>query len=258
MTLHFTSQGEGAVVVFLHGMAASGRYWQPVLDLQPAGRLITIDLIGFGNSPHPTHVTYDYQTHVQAIIDTLAAAGVTEPFTLVGHSMGALIGLRLASLYPERVSRLILCGLPYYPSPEIAKHDITQSKRLWRLAYYGPTSKALCTVWCRWLRPITRLIAPLYLPRLPRPVAEDSLKHTWQAYSESLKYVIEEQAVASDLAKLQAPTTLLYGATDNPGSFLHDSQILAGNKLVTMVTYPGLTHQLPIEKPELVASLLTS
>ena len=257
MILNYRSQGEGPVVVFLHGMAASGRYWQSVLDLQPPGRLVTIDLLGFGDSPHPKDVTYNYQTHIQAIMDTLEAAGVDGAFRLVGHSMGALIGLRLAALYPDRVTRLILCGLPYYQTPEIAKQDITQSKRLWRLAYYGPSSKALCTVWCSWLRPVTQHIAPHYLKRHSREIAIDSLKHTWQAYSQSLKYIIEEQDVKSDLNMLEPPTSLLYGDSDKPGSFLQDSHLLDGNKLVTMKVYPGLSHQLPIESPRLIVDLLS-
>jgi pimeloyl-ACP methyl ester carboxylesterase/DNA-binding CsgD family transcriptional regulator len=38
------------------------------------------------------------------------AAGLTEPFTLLGMSHGAAICVAYAARYPERVSRIILCG----------------------------------------------------------------------------------------------------------------------------------------------------
>jgi len=255
-SLNYASEGDGGVVVFLHGMAASRHYWQPVLDLKPAGRLITIDLLGFGESPKPHDVTYDYETHIAAIMDTLEVAGVHGKFTLVAHSMGALLALRLAATNPDRVTKLVLFGLPYYPDIRTARDDITQSKLLWRLAYYGPTSKVLCTTWCKWLRPVTRFIAPLYLPRLPHRVAQDSLKHSWQSYSQSLRYVIEEQRVADDLDKISVPISLLYGAYDKPGTFLKDSRLLEDRQNIEMTIYPGLTHQLPLEKPQLIVDQL--
>jgi pimeloyl-ACP methyl ester carboxylesterase/DNA-binding CsgD family transcriptional regulator len=44
---------------------------------------------------------------LHAVVD---AAGVNEPFTLLGMSHGAAISVAYAARYPERVSRLILCG----------------------------------------------------------------------------------------------------------------------------------------------------
>jgi hypothetical protein len=47
--------------------------------------------------------------------------------------------------------------------------------------------------------------------KVPRAVAQDSLLYTWKSYSESLKYVIEEQAVEADLNKQVVSTLQVYG-----------------------------------------------
>jgi pimeloyl-ACP methyl ester carboxylesterase/DNA-binding CsgD family transcriptional regulator len=44
---------------------------------------------------------------LESVVD---AAGITEPFTLLGLSHGAAISIAYAVRHPERVSRLVLCG----------------------------------------------------------------------------------------------------------------------------------------------------
>jgi pimeloyl-ACP methyl ester carboxylesterase/DNA-binding CsgD family transcriptional regulator len=46
-------------------------------------------------------------TDLETVVD---AAGVTEPFTLLGISQGAAISIAYAARHPERVGRLVLCG----------------------------------------------------------------------------------------------------------------------------------------------------
>jgi pimeloyl-ACP methyl ester carboxylesterase len=258
MILHYKASGNGEkTVVFLHGMASSGRYWQAIMASPPVNtRFIAIDLLGFGASPMPKNSKYTYGEHVDSIWETLESADITQPVTLVAHSMGALLALHLAAKHPKRVKKLILCGLPYYPNETTARKDITQSKKLWELAYYGPTSNALCIVWCKWLRPISKHIAPLYLKRLPKEVAEDSLLHTWRSYSQSLENIIEKQSIRTDLEKVCAPMHFLYGSSDTCGQYLQESDVLKSFPNAKLRVYPELTHQLPLERPDLIIEAL--
>lgn len=257
MILHYETYGSGEkTVVLLHGMASSSRYWQYFTASPPKNtKLITIDLLGFGRSPMPKSSNYTYGEHISAIKETLVAAGVKKSYILLAHSMGCLIALRLAAQSKD-VEKLIACGLPYYPDAATAKKDITQSKKLWELAYYGPTSNTLCTVWCKWLRPISKHIAPLYLKRLPKEVAEDSLLHTWRSYSKSLENIIEKQSISKDLANIKVPIQFLYGEKDTCGHYLEESGILTSYPHAKFKIYPQLTHQLPIERPDLVVKAL--
>ena len=47
---------------------------------------------------------------VDDLADVVAAAGLTEPFTLLGMSHGAAVCIAYAARYPERVKAMILCG----------------------------------------------------------------------------------------------------------------------------------------------------
>ena len=76
-------------------MSANGAVWGPLVErLRPrfTGRILVPDLRGHGRSPHATQ--YGYGQHA-ADIAALLARG--EPVHVVGHSMGAAIGLVLAS-----------------------------------------------------------------------------------------------------------------------------------------------------------------
>lgn len=212
MILHYTDTGAGEPIVLIHGMAASARYWNNLIpSLSKNNRVIAIDLLGFGKSPKPKDVTYDVPTHLASIFETLDNIGINSPFTLVGHSMGALLSLKLARQYPEKVNKLVLLGMPIYKTPVEAKQNITKDSRIREHAYYGQTSHALCATWCWFLRPLTKHVAPLYLYNQPKDVAQDSLLHTWQSYAESLEHVISNQSVEADLKNLSIPTRLIYG-----------------------------------------------
>lgn len=110
--IHYLDEGEGAVVVFLHGSGpgASGYSnfkgnYPPLVD---AGyRCIVPDHIGYGFSDKPDDVDHPLSFFVECIKQTLDVAGVDQ-CTLVGNSLGGAIALGLALDYPELVEKLIL------------------------------------------------------------------------------------------------------------------------------------------------------
>lgn len=246
MTLNFIDVGNGQPIVLLHGMASSLHYWDNVVtELSKTNRVIAVDLLGFGLSPQSSH-GYTTDDHATAINETLNSLNIQQPVKLFGHSMGALIALRYAVLFPNRVSELLLASMPLYTSAEQAKQDITKSKRRYKYAYYGLSSRVLCTFWCKWLRPISKRLAPLYLGRLPRRVAADSVLHTWQSYSQSLHEVIEKQNAQHDLKQIKVTTNLVYGDKESQIILqnIRSQANLPGN--VKIKFYKG-THHLPLE-----------
>lgn len=102
-------------VLLVHGITASHRSWQVLADQLPDVRLVAPDLRGRGRS-HPDGLT-GAPTGMPAHADDLAAVldhlGLDRTL-VVGHSMGAFVGVVLADRHPDRVARLLLVdgGLP--------------------------------------------------------------------------------------------------------------------------------------------------
>lgn len=110
--MHYLDEGEGEVVVFLHGSGpgASGysNFKGNFPALVEAGyRCLILDHIGYGFSDKPDDVDHPLSFFVQCIKQTLDCAGVHK-CTLVGNSLGGAIAIGLALDYPELVEKLIL------------------------------------------------------------------------------------------------------------------------------------------------------
>ncbi len=110
--IHYLDEGQGDVVVFLHGSGpgASGHsnFKGNYPFLVEAGyRCIIPDHIGYGFSDKPDDVDHPLSFFVECIKQTLDVAGV-ETCTLVGNSLGGAIAIGLALDYPELVEKLIL------------------------------------------------------------------------------------------------------------------------------------------------------
>ncbi|HEX5307546.1 MAG TPA: alpha/beta hydrolase [Solirubrobacteraceae bacterium] len=101
-------RGEGDhPVLVLHGWGASIEAAYPIVaGLAATTRVYALDLPGFGETampPSPWGVE-DYQAFVVAYMDALKI----ERATIVGHSNGGRIAIRMAATEPERVSKLVL------------------------------------------------------------------------------------------------------------------------------------------------------
>jgi pimeloyl-ACP methyl ester carboxylesterase len=99
----------GRVAVLLHGKNFSGAYWAPTIKtLADEGyRVIAPDQIGFGKSSKPAAYQFTFQAlaaNTRSLLDSLHVG----KFALVGHSMGGMLAVRLALMYPDRVERLAL------------------------------------------------------------------------------------------------------------------------------------------------------
>jgi pimeloyl-ACP methyl ester carboxylesterase len=102
------AQPNGRSVVLLHGRNFPSSYWAPVIKtLTDAGyRVVVPDQIGFGKSSKPvTDLHFDtLARNTVALLDHLQIARAD----IVAHSLGSMLGVRIARAYPDRVSHLVL------------------------------------------------------------------------------------------------------------------------------------------------------
>jgi pimeloyl-ACP methyl ester carboxylesterase len=100
--------GRGETLVLVHGLATTRAIWRHAAPrLARTRRVVTLDVPGFG-AARPAGRGFALEDVAERIRDELRAAAVTEPFDLVGHSMGAAVALTLAALDPAAVRGLVL------------------------------------------------------------------------------------------------------------------------------------------------------
>lgn len=97
-----------ASIVLIHGFADGKYLWEPFsASLADAAGVLTMDLRGHGDSAWDPDSVYDiakFVADVQLIMDRMCS----NDLTLVGHSMGAEIAIRLAVANHDRVRALAL------------------------------------------------------------------------------------------------------------------------------------------------------
>jgi len=102
------AQPNGRAVVLLHGRNFPSSYWAPVIrTLSNAGyRVVVPDQIGFGKSSKPSGDLH-FDTLARNTIALLDHLGI-QKVDIVAHSLGGMLGIRIARAYPDRVAHLVL------------------------------------------------------------------------------------------------------------------------------------------------------
>jgi pimeloyl-ACP methyl ester carboxylesterase len=210
MDVEPTAPANGRTLVLMHGRNFFGAYWKDTIHLLSTKgyRLVVPDQIGFGKSSKPDapHSLHLHAYNTKLLLDFL---GIKKA-TLVGHSLGGMMAMRFALMYPDMVERLVLedpLGLedyrikvPYATRDELAaevrKQTAAGNEAMfkgyfaeWKLEYH-----IFPDVQTRWMiGPESELIAR-------------TMAHTY-----TMAY---EQPVLYELASIKAPTLLMIGEKD--------------------------------------------
>jgi len=120
--MRFIEKGNGQIFLFIHGQPASCYIWRNVIPyVSPVGRVIAVDMIGFGLSDKP-EVDYTYDTHYR-YIDAFISSLQLRNLILVGHNWGATIALDYARRHPDNAAGVVMIEPiipPSYPREEFA------------------------------------------------------------------------------------------------------------------------------------------
>ncbi|MBL8216801.1 MAG: alpha/beta hydrolase [Bryobacterales bacterium] len=118
--------GEGEALLLVHGGLDHARNWDWVArSLRQHFHVYAIDLRGHGNSQTAEGSAYTAPEHVLDISALLDVIG-SYPAYLVGHSLGGILSLMYAGIYPDRVKKVVSiegAAFPpghkvYAPAPE--------------------------------------------------------------------------------------------------------------------------------------------
>lgn len=135
MRAHYRMEGQGPVVLLLHGTGASLHTWDGWVEtLKQAFTVVRVDLPAFGlTGPHPEG-RYDIESYVAFIKAFVDQLGVNQ-LHIAGNSLGGGIAWSFAASYPDDVSSVILIDSAGQPS--------TRRPAVFALAQHPLTSKLL-------------------------------------------------------------------------------------------------------------------
>lgn len=117
--LYYEVCGEGAPLIMLHGSGGDHTTFDVAAQkLKARFTLYLIDTRGHGQSDKITE--YHYEDMAQDVHDLILALKLNKPM-LYGFSDGGIIGLLVASKWPELLSKLVVSGANTVPSGLRAK-----------------------------------------------------------------------------------------------------------------------------------------
>lgn len=248
------------VVVLLHGIAASWRWFMQVMPaLSEHSRVIAVDLPGFGRSAMPVKgLTFDSMAEA---IDELANSLGLGAVDVVGHSMGSIVGTRLAIDHPSTVRRLVLTGGPVLSLVDLPRHPLRTlvhepravSTLLRQLATIGlplPSAAAGFVAESAFVR---RVLMRGYVARpqdLPPAVVREVMRELGAQGSVPTLLSAFTSDPSRGLETLSTPTLIVSGAHD-PLSTPRDVERFARTAQdVRVVTFDDVGHWPQIEAPE--------
>lgn len=116
-TLAYLDEGQGDVVLMLHGNMSSSIHYEPLIErIKDRYRCIAVDLRGFGDSTY--HTRFDTLDELAEDVNLFLEALHIDAVNLVGWSNGGGVGLKLCALHPEKIKKFFViegAGLKGYP-----------------------------------------------------------------------------------------------------------------------------------------------
>jgi pimeloyl-ACP methyl ester carboxylesterase len=240
-----TIGGQGVPLVFLHGIALSGRAYVRLLSrLAGMGFLVVaLDAAGHGVTPNLPRSAADLSDRVDLTLRALDALGVRKA-VFMGHSMGGRMVIQLAAIAPERVLAAVLlnaaAGSPFDESIRMpVRSPRWAAQALLNAAYDAPgdPSRLPAPERKRYLRQMAGALArnvrtPLGLPAAVRAII------TSGDYTPMLE-AMREHGV---------PTVVVHGENDLVIPF-ESAQDMAERADAALYRVPGAYHSWMLANP---------
>ena len=129
--MHYVTQGEGPLVVLLHGFPEfwySWRYQIPVLA-EHGYRVVAPDLRGYNESDKPRK-GYDMGTLLLDIVGLIQGLGY-EKAIIVGHDWGGALAWSFAIRYPAMTERLVVLNMAHPGAMMREFRTLKQLRKSW-------------------------------------------------------------------------------------------------------------------------------
>ena len=265
--LHYVTQGEGPLLVLLHGFPEfwySWRYQIPALARHFT--VVAPDMRGYNKSDKPAGVASYHVDRINEDVAGLVRAFREERAVIVGHDMGGTVAWWFAANFPHMTERLVVLNCPHPAAfQKSLKENRRQLLRSWYMFYFQ----------IPWLPELSiRLFRRRFLEMMFRNTAmrkESFPDEELRVYAEAMeipgsvraavnyyraggRHVLRTGPLNPTLPRaISSPTLLIWGEED---AFLGKEltygmdEYMSGRFEIKYI--PGQGHWVNQEKPELV------
>lgn len=247
--LFYEIQGEGEPLVLIKGMSLSSRHWLG-FDKKMAQyyQVITFDNRGVGRSKSKLDWRFSMKLLAQDVCDIMDAADV-ESAHLMGFSLGGMMSLATATLFPERVRSITLVNssIGGMLMPRLSPAAVFTSLR------YGLNQQRLVTE-------LAKVLVFKGTTELDKEKIADAFQsiHKKEGFP-TLATLYQTLAAArflvnDDVKNLKTPALIVYGVKD---AFVPPINSLMLHKVIPnakLTKFEEAGHELMLDKPdELIA-----
>jgi pimeloyl-ACP methyl ester carboxylesterase len=201
-------------LLILHGWGSNSVKWQRVKELleKEGIEVLVFDLPGFGRVPSPQRPwgRTDYVNWIfQKVKDynpptTLPPEGRApknwQKFNLLGHSFGGGLAVKIATDFPERIEKLILCA------PAVIKRKSIKTYLFYWIAFLGRRIFSL---------PVLKIFYPQAQKLVYKLAGARDYYVADGVMKETMKKIGKEEALEMILEKIKVPTLIIWGKRDD-------------------------------------------
>lgn len=246
----YDDQGQGPVVVLLHGLGLDRHMWQTqVQRLATDHRVVAPDALGHGESPPADDALSldDLVRQVVALLDHLQVADAC----LVGYDLGGQVALSVAAQEPARVTSLVLVSTAFRRLK--AQRDLLL-RRVEQARRHGPSANVDAAIQ-RWFSAAFQASHRDAVTAVRERLASNDASSYVAA---ARVHALADTHTADAARRVSCPALVMCGALDMGATPDMARRLVAEMSSARLMVVPRQRHMLPLEAPELVSDAIRS
>ena len=130
-SLFYKIEGSGIPIILIHGFTGNHKSFEIVSKyLSQYFKVISVDLIGHGNSMIYDESFYNFEKSTKLLTDLIESLNINK-VNVLGYSLGGRTALHLGLKYKKNINKLILCSTSYgIEGKENRKSRILSDKKI--------------------------------------------------------------------------------------------------------------------------------
>lgn len=248
--LNVIDEGDGDVILFLHGLGGCWRDWTPQVDnLRDRYRVVAVEHRGHGRS-HAGDAPLTTALFAADAVDVCRGLAI-ERAHVVGLSMGGLVAQQVALAAPDLVDTLVLCDTGAYMPERMgaglrAAAEVVRANGMPDPRGHVPEAD-----------PAFSRHTLTHRPEVVRDNRREGAGNDPESWARAAEAVASHDTRA-DLGRITMPTLVVYGEED--GVVLPDKAspvLLAGLPDAELLMVPDAGHLVNLEQPEVFDAAIT-